>query len=69
MNAITLDKLFHGHEGAKIRCFRAFNAGMRADKVAKLHIAPILKELEKNAGQEMDSEYIAYMIQYVMTYK
>lgn len=64
---ITLDELFHGHESAKMKCIRAFNAGMKAKEIANLHITPILADLEKNAGQKMDPTFIAWMVKYAMS--
>lgn len=64
---ITLEQLFRGHEKALREIIRDFKSGKSAREVAGARIGPIITGLEKNAGQDMDPTYIAYMIQHLIT--
>ena len=41
--------------------------GMSARAVADKFIEPHIKAIEKNAGQEMDAGYIAFLLEYVLS--
>lgn len=63
----TLNTLFEGHTDSLARAINATSEGVRARDVAEMHITPILADIERNAGQQMDPTYIAYLIQYAHT--
>jgi hypothetical protein len=63
MNTITLGQLFRGHDDVLVAAMNDTLAGRRATDIAGEHIEPILEDLCRNAGQQMDPVYVAYMLQ------
>ena len=64
MDLITL---FQGIPEVSRAAIADLKAGKSASEVASTHIAPNLKAIEKNAGQEMNPTYVAYLLEYVVT--
>jgi hypothetical protein len=63
---MTLEELFKGREPVLARIRENINKGLPARSLGNIYVAPILGELEANAGQALDPTYVVYMIQYVM---
>jgi hypothetical protein len=59
-----LSRLFTQHPDALVSAIHDISRGIRARDVASRHIIPILTDIESAAGQEMDSTYIVYLIEY-----
>ena len=66
---MTLEQIFLGHEDALNACVADFGNERSASFVARDHIAPILADLEDNAGQPLDPTYVAYLILHEMNEK
>lgn len=63
---MTADQLLKGHEGLVLQAARMRAEGSSAADVAEKLIKPVLSDLERNAGQEMDPTYIAYMLEWLV---
>lgn len=60
----TCEVLFKGLEGNLRAAIKDLNAGQFASNVAREHIQPVIARVEKNAGQQMDPAYVAYLIEF-----
>ena len=62
-DTISIEELFAGHDDVLAVVVGKSMAGERASKIADEHLVPIIEDLNRNAGQEMDPTYIAFMIE------
>lgn len=58
--------LFEGVEHQPRLALDDLKKGMSAKDVASTHIEPNIRAIEKNAGQEMDPLYVAYLLEHVV---
>lgn len=60
----ALNAMFRGVSKNLNGAIRDTKAGVQARNVAREWIEPIIATVNKNAGQEMDPTYVAYIIQF-----
>ena len=67
---ITLPEIFKGHEIILARIIHEIQQGLKnRNQIIEDNITPILKDLQKNAGQEIDGGWLYYAIQYALNQK
>ena len=66
---MTIQQLFKGHQKVLLQVVNDLSKKdhIPAREIAQNRIEPILPDIEKNAGQEMDPTFIVYLIQYGLT--